>query len=79
MQAAPTDYTMQKVDHFLDYMASNPDALVRFYVSDMVLKFPFGRELPDGDAGAKQSGRTFLPRLHPKRLLPDLPQRQHPN
>ena len=37
MQAAPTEYTMQKVNHFLDYMASNPDALVRFYASDMVL------------------------------------------
>ena len=36
MQAAPIEYTMQKVNHFLDYMASNPDALVRFYASDMV-------------------------------------------
>ena len=37
MQAAPTEYTMQKVNHFLDYMASKPDVLVRFYASDMVL------------------------------------------
>ena len=37
MRAEPTEYTMQKVNHFLDYMASNPDALVRFYASNMVL------------------------------------------
>ena len=36
-QANPTENTMKKVNHFLDYMASNPDALVRFYASDMVL------------------------------------------
>ena len=28
---------MEKVNHFLDHMASNPDALVHFYASDMVL------------------------------------------
>ena len=36
-QAAPTENTMKKVNHFLDYMACNPRAVIRFYASDMVL------------------------------------------
>ena len=39
MQAATTEHTMQKVNCFLDYMASNLDALVRFYASNMVLNY----------------------------------------
>ena len=36
-QAAPTQKTMERVDQFLDYMATNPDAVIRYYASDMVL------------------------------------------
>ena len=32
-----TENTLKKVNHFLDYMVSNPDALVRFYASIMFL------------------------------------------
>ena len=39
----------------------------------------FRRELPNGDARAKQSMRAFLPRLHPKRRLTNLSKRRHPN
>ena len=36
-QAAPTEYTMKKVNHFWDSMATNLDAVIRLYASDMVL------------------------------------------
>ena len=38
-QAAPTENTMKKVNHFLDYMAAKPDVIIRFYASDMVLNY----------------------------------------
>ena len=36
-QANPTEKTMQRVNTFLDYMATNPEAKIRYYASDMVL------------------------------------------
>ena len=36
-QANPTEKTMKRVNEFLDYMASNPDAKIRYHASDMVL------------------------------------------
>jgi hypothetical protein len=36
-QANPTTETMEKCDMLMDYLASNPDAKVRFYASDMYL------------------------------------------
>ena len=36
-QAAPTENTKKKVNHFLDYMACNPRAVICFYASDMIL------------------------------------------
>ncbi len=36
-QAKPTEKTMERVNTFLDYMATNPDAVIRYYASDMVL------------------------------------------
>ena len=36
-QAAPTEKTMERVNTFLDYMATHPDAIIRYYPSDMVL------------------------------------------
>ena len=36
-QAAPTNNTLKRVHQFLDYMATNPNAIVRFRASDMVL------------------------------------------
>ena len=36
-QAKPTQKTMDRVNKFLDYMASNPDAKIRYHASDMVL------------------------------------------
>ncbi len=36
-QAAPTENTMKRVKQFLDYMATNPHAIIRYKASDMVL------------------------------------------
>ena len=36
-QANPTEKTIQRVNQLLDYMHSNPSAVIRFYASDMVL------------------------------------------
>ena len=36
-QAQPTEYTMQAVVQLLNYAASNPDAVIRYYASDMQL------------------------------------------
>ena len=35
-QASPTEETMRKTKHFLDYMASHPDAILTFSASSMV-------------------------------------------
>ena len=32
-----TDHTMQKVKQFLDYAATQPDVIITYYTSDMVL------------------------------------------
>jgi hypothetical protein len=36
-QAVPTKKTLKRVHQLLDYMATNPNAIVRFWASDMVL------------------------------------------
>lgn len=36
-QAKPTEKTMKRANAFLDYMATFPDAKIRYYASDMVL------------------------------------------
>jgi hypothetical protein len=36
-QANPTENTMKKVQHFLDYASTHPDAIVTYHASDMVL------------------------------------------
>ena len=60
MQAAPTEYTMQKVNHFLEYMASNVDALVRFYVSDMVLNCHSDASYLTAARGRSRAGGHFF-------------------
>ena len=36
-QAAPTKNTMKRVNQFLDYMWTHPDAIIRYRASDMIL------------------------------------------
>ena len=61
MQAARTECTIQKFNQFLDYMASNPDALVRFYSSDMVLNCHSDASyLPATQGRSRAGGHFFL-------------------
>ena len=41
-QANPTENTMQRVQYLLQYMHNNPDAIIQFRESDMVLKIHSG-------------------------------------
>jgi hypothetical protein len=36
-QAAPTENTMKRVNQFLDYMWTHPDAVLQYHASDMIL------------------------------------------
>jgi len=36
-QAKPTQDTLQQTNHSLDFLATYPNAVIRFYASDMVL------------------------------------------
>jgi hypothetical protein len=36
-QAAPTENTMKRVNHFFNYMWTHPDAKIRYSASDMIL------------------------------------------
>jgi hypothetical protein len=38
-QAAPTENTMKRVNHFLDYMWTHPDAIIWYCASDMILNY----------------------------------------
>jgi hypothetical protein len=35
-QAAPTENTMKRVNQFLDYMWTHPDAVIQYHTSDMI-------------------------------------------
>ena len=59
-QAAPTENTTKKVNHFLDYMAFNPNALVRFYASDMVLNCHSDASYLNATKGRSRAGRHFF-------------------
>ena len=36
-QSNPTEKTLERVSQLLDYMATNPDTVIRFYAPDMIL------------------------------------------
>ena len=59
-QAAPTENTMKKVNHFWDYMASNLDALVRFHASDMVLNCHSDASYLNATRGRSRAGGHFF-------------------
>jgi len=60
-QANPTKKTMQRVQKFLDYMASNPDAKIRYHASDMVLNVHSDASyLTAPRARSRASGHFFL-------------------
>lgn len=50
-QSKATEYTNKKANQLMDYLATHPDATLRYYASDMVLKF-------DSDAGYLNAGKS---------------------
>jgi hypothetical protein len=56
-QANPTENMMKKVQHFLDYASTHPDAIIMYHSSDMVL---IGHSNALYLSESKPGGRTFL-------------------
>ena len=65
-QAAPTENTMKKVNHFLNYMVSNPDTLVRFYACNMVLNCHSDASCLTATRGQSRVGGYFFHGSVPK-------------
>ena len=60
-QAEPTEKTLQKVEKFLDYMATNPNATIRYHASDMVLQAHSNASyLSAPQARSRAAGHIFL-------------------
>ena len=60
-QAAPTERTLERVHQFLDYMATHPDAVIRFRASDMILNVHSDTSyLSTGKARSRAGGYFFL-------------------
>ena len=60
-QAAPTQTTMEKIDLFLDYAASHPDAIVTYRASKMILALHSDASyLSEPKARSRAGGHFFL-------------------
>ena len=60
-QATPTKKTMEKVDQFLDYAATNPIAIVTYHASDMVLAIHSDASyLSEAKARSRAGGHFFM-------------------
>eukprot|EP00804_Cyclotella_cryptica_P015783 CCRYP_013414-RA/>CCRYP_013414-RA protein AED:0.38 eAED:0.38 QI:0/-1/0/1/-1/1/1/0/253 len=64
-QKAPTQRTKERVLQFLDYMATHPNAVVRFYKSDMILQgHSDASYLSAPEARSRAAGYWFLGLYH---------------
>ena len=60
-QANPTQNTMKQTKHFLDYMATHPDAQIRYYKSNMILNIHSDASyLTEPGARSRIAGHFFL-------------------
>ena len=60
-QASPTDNTMKKVKHFLDYAASHPNANITYRASDMVLAVHSDASyFSESKARSRAGGNVFM-------------------
>ena len=60
-QATPTKQSLARVQQLLDYMVTNPNAVVRFYASDMVLNLHSDASyLLAGQGRSRAGGYSFL-------------------
>ncbi len=60
-QAMPTENTMKKIKQFLDYASTNPDAVVTYYASNMVLAaHSYASYLSKSNARSRAGGHFFM-------------------
>jgi len=59
-QAKPTQRTMQRVEQLLDYMHTNPDAVIRFRASDMILNLHSDASYLSAARGRSRAGGYFF-------------------
>ena len=69
-QSAPTENTMKRVNQFLDYMATHPDAIIRYYPSDMILQAHSDASYLSAPKARSRAGAYFF--------LGSLPKDGHP-
>ena len=58
-QAIPTKRTLERVHQLLDYMATHPNAIVRFYTSDMILNLHSDASYLSAGQGRSRAGGYF--------------------
>jgi hypothetical protein len=59
-QAKGTESTMEKTKQLLDYLATNPDATIRFHASDIILNIHSDASYLSAAKSAQQSLRSFF-------------------
>ena len=59
-QLTPTKRTLAKVHQLLDYMATHPKAIVRFYALDMILNFHSDASYLSAGQGRNRAGGYFF-------------------
>lgn len=65
-QAAPTEKTMAAITHLLNYCATNPEAIVRFHASDMILHVESDASyLSESKSRSRAAGVHYLTRKAP--------------
>ena len=59
-QAHPTERTLERVDQFLDYMATNPNAVIRYRASDMILNVHSDASFQTASKARSRAGGYFF-------------------
>ena len=59
-QAKPTKQTLTQVQQLLNYMATNPNTVVKFYASDMILNLHSDASYLSSGQGRSRAGGFFL-------------------
>ena len=58
----PTERTMERVEQLLDYMHTYPNAVVRYYASDMISNVHSDASYLSAGRGRSRAGGYFFPR-----------------
>jgi len=59
-QVAPTEHTNKRLEQFLDYMATHPDATIRFKASNMILNIHSNASYLSASRAQSQAGGYFF-------------------